>query len=248
MRPTPWPVGRRGWPSGSARMESSSRSISRSTSTGSFVPSTLKSLIPLSAKGLCEAEITAPGAWRDSATAATPGVGSTPRSMTSAPSASRPAEKAAWSSGPERRVSRPTTNVGAGSTRAAARPRASASSAVSSSLATPRTPSVPKRAGGIAVLGLPLGVLRRLAGLLQAVLLRLLLAGVAGEQAGPLERAPQLGVDGDQAAGDAQAQRTRLPGDPAAVDGGVDVVGLRGVGHPKRLGRHHAVRGLGEVL
>ena len=69
---------------------------------------------------------------------------------TSAPSAARPAEKAAWRSGPERRVSRPTTNVGAGRTRAAARPRASASSGVSSSFATPRTPSVPKRVGATA--------------------------------------------------------------------------------------------------
>ena len=43
---------------------SSSRSISLSTSTGSFVPNRLNSLIPLSPKGLCEAEITAPGAWR----------------------------------------------------------------------------------------------------------------------------------------------------------------------------------------
>ena len=93
--------------------------------------------MPLSPKGLCEAEITAPGTLRRSATAATPGVGSTPRSTTSAPSVARPAEKAAWSSGPERRVSRPTTKVGAGRMRAAARPRASASSAVSSSFATP---------------------------------------------------------------------------------------------------------------
>ena len=55
-------------------------------------------------------------------TAATPGVGSTPRSTTSAPSEARPAEKAACRSGPERRVSRPTTKVRAGRTRAAARP------------------------------------------------------------------------------------------------------------------------------
>ena len=64
MRPTPWPVGRRGGRSGSARTASSSRSISPSTSTGSFVPSRLKSLIPLSPNGLCEAEMTAPGALR----------------------------------------------------------------------------------------------------------------------------------------------------------------------------------------
>ena len=62
------------------------------------------------------------------------------------PRTARPADSAACSSGPERRVSRPTRKAGAGSTRAAARPRPSASSAVSSALATPRTPSVPKRA------------------------------------------------------------------------------------------------------
>ena len=120
---------------------------SPSTRRAASVPTRLNSLMPLSPKGLCEAETTAPGALRRSATAATPGVGSTPRSTTSAPSVASPAERAAWSRGPERRVSRPTTKVGAGRIRAVARPRASASSAVSSSFATPRTPSVPKRAG-----------------------------------------------------------------------------------------------------
>src|SRR5580698_2789890 len=248
MRPTPWPVGRRGGRSGSARTASSSRSISPSTSTGSFVPSRLNSLIPLSPNGLCEAEMTAPGAWRDSATAATPGVGSTPRSTTSAPSAARPAEKAAWSRGPERRVSRPTTNVGAGNVRAEARPSANASSAVSSSLATPRTPSVPKRAEPTADRVLPLRVLRSLAGLLQAVLLRLLLPRVAGKQTGPLQRSTVLGVHLTEAAGDAQAHGAGLPRNTATVDRGVDVVGLDRVGDAQRLAQEHAVRGGGEVL
>ena len=117
-----------------------------------------------------------------------------PRSTTSAPSAASPAERAAWRRGPERRVSRPTRKAGAPSTRAAARPRASASSAVSSRWPHPG-PRRCRSAAAAATADLPLGVLRRLAGLLQAVLLALLLAGVAGEEAGPLEGGPQLGVE-----------------------------------------------------
>ena len=55
-----------------------------------------------------------------------------------------PAANAACSIEPEMRVSRPTS-TGPPSTRAAARPRATTSSGVRSALATPRTPSVPKR-------------------------------------------------------------------------------------------------------
>src|SRR5581483_11770939 len=244
MRPTPWPVGRLGGRSGLARIISSSRSTSASTSTGSLVPNRLNSLIPLSPNGLCEAETMAPGCPRTWATVATPGVGRTPRSMTSAPSVARPADSAAWSSGPDRRVSRPTTKAGVGSTRATARPSASASSAVSSSLATPRTPSVPKRAGAT---GSALGVLGRLAGLLEAVLLGLLLPCVTGEETRPLEHRAVLGVDLAEAAGNAEAHGAGLARDTAPVDGGVDVVGLSGVGHPQRLGQEHAVRGRGEV-
>ena len=77
---------------------------------------------------------------------ATPGVGITPTSTTSAPSAQIPATSAASIIGPERRVSRPTTKgCSAPMTRTAARPSAVTSSTVSSSFATPRTPSVPKR-------------------------------------------------------------------------------------------------------
>ena len=67
-------------------------------------------------------------------------------------------------------------------------PSARASSGVSSALATPRTPSVPKRSAMRGPGGSALRVLRRLAGLLEAVLLALLLAGVAGEEAGLLQR------------------------------------------------------------
>ena len=69
------------------------------------------SLMPLSANGLCDAEITAPATPSAAASHATAGVGTTPSSATSTPSAASPATSAASSSGPERRVSRPTTNA-----------------------------------------------------------------------------------------------------------------------------------------
>src|SRR5919206_566243 len=120
----------------------------------------------------------------------------TPASTTSAPSAARPAARAASSIGPDRRVSRASTNGrSAPRTRAAARPSANASSGVSSTLARPRTPSVPKRS--IRGARLALRVLRRLAGLLEAVLLAFLLPGVAGEQPRLLHLGSQVGVEGD---------------------------------------------------
>src|SRR5829696_9604012 len=151
--------------------------------------------------------MTAPGTPSAAASAATAGVGSTPRRSTLTPSAARPAVSAPSRSGPERRGSRPTTKRSPPSTRAAARPRASTSSGVSSSPTRPRTPSVPNRR---VTRGLPLGVLRRLAGLLQAVLLALLLPGVPGEEAGPLEGDAQLRVEGHEGPGDAEAQGAGL--------------------------------------
>ena len=122
----------------------SSASMRSSTSSGSLRPPGANSLMPLSAKGLCEAEIIAPahrlGRGRRRPP---PASGTTPRSSTSTPSAAKPAASAASSRGPEMRVSRPTTTRSPPSTRAAARPRARVSSGVSSVLATPRTPSVP---------------------------------------------------------------------------------------------------------
>src|SRR3954471_20766206 len=104
-------------------------------------------------------------------------------------------------------------------TRAAATDRPSASSAVTSRLARPRTPSVPKMRG-IRV-GSALGVLGRLAGLLQTGLLALDDARVTREQPGLLERGPVgLLVDEVQAPGHAQTQRAGLAGDATAVDAG----------------------------
>src|SRR6202012_5783998 len=116
---------------------------------------------------------------------------------------------------------------------------------VSSLPATPRTPSVPNRrpmtswspstSGGsgsrkqpapqrVGRLGAPglltLGGLSGLPGLFQAVLLALLDPGVAGQEAGLLQRRAVLLIDQDEAAGDPEAQRPGLAGDPAPGDQG----------------------------
>src|SRR5262245_55920750 len=178
--------------------------------------------MPLSPNGLCEAEITAPASVAANATA---GVGATPRSSIETPSLAKPAHNAACNIGPEIRVSRPTAIVDAPSTRAAARPSASTSSGVRSTLATPRTPSVPNRSV-TRRLRLPLGVLRRLAGLLEAVLLRLLLARVAREEAGLLDLRARLRVELGERTGDAEAQGAGLTRDAAAGARRGDVVDL----------------------
>src|SRR5690606_14288270 len=280
MRPSAAPVGTgrspASPPSSAGRRRSSrcsSSSSRRSTSSGSLRPPAANSLMPLSAKGLCDADTIAAGAPSDADHQATAGVGTTPSSTTSTPSLARPAASAASSMGPDRRVSRPTAQRSPPSTRAAARPRARASSGVSSALATPRTPSVPNFNTATPRPTLPpatalagprrsrpatrpawrcsprsaLAVLWRLAGLLQAVLLRLLHPRVAGEEARPLERDPQLGVELNERAGDAEPERPGLAGHAAAAQGGVDVVGLGRVGEPQRLGEHHAVRPRREV-
>src|SRR5437867_9606000 len=175
---------------------------------------------------------------------AAPGVGSTPASSTSAPSEASPAARAASSIGPDRRVSRarrkgdPVPN-----TRAAARPRASANSGVSSTLASPRTPSVPKRR---VTPGLPLGVLGRLPGLLQAVFLALLLPGVPREQPRLLHLGAQVGVERDQRPGDPEAHGAGLAAHPAAGQRAVHVVDLGCLREAQRFGDDHPVGGVGE--
>ena len=111
--------------------------------SSSLRPPGAKNLMPLSPKGLCDAEIMAAATPSALDRWATPGVGSTPMSTTDAPSDARPALSAAASSGPDRRVSRATSQRPAPMARTAARPSETASSGVSSVLATPRTPSVP---------------------------------------------------------------------------------------------------------
>ena len=69
----------------------------------------------------------------------------TPTSTTSTPSAAMPAASADWIIVPDCRVSRPRRKGEPDTIRAAARPRARASSGVRSAPATPRIPSVPNR-------------------------------------------------------------------------------------------------------
>src|SRR5579859_2856411 len=83
---------------------------------------------------------------------------------------------------------------------------------------------------------LALRVLRSLAGPLQAGLLALLLARVAGEEAGLLEDRAELRVALQQRPGQAVGDRAGLAGLAAADDLDAGVVAL-GVGHPE--GRHH---------
>src|ERR1700739_1037491 len=181
---------------------------------------------------------------------------------------------AASSISPLDRGSRPTTATGrpfrpfvavAPSRRADAEPTANASSAVSSRLATPRTPSVPNSRpmrtnfshaptegttleviGYLAAVlapnrdrretGSALRVLRRLARLLQPVLLAFGRARVAGEEAGPLQRRAVLWLHQDQRPSDRQAQCASLAGGPAPVQVCVDVERVHPVdGHQRRL-------------
>jgi len=120
-----------------------------SISSGSFSPSPPNILMPLNSAGLCEAEIMMPASALYFPTRyATAGVGTTPSMMTSAPTEHSPAAQAIASMSDEMRLSMPTTNTGRlrlfpESTAAAAQPRRIASSALSFSLAMPRTPSVP---------------------------------------------------------------------------------------------------------
>src|SRR3954469_7493892 len=156
------------------------------------------------------------------------GVGSTPPSSASPPAAHTPALRAASSMSPDSRVSRRMRTCGravprtARASSTAARPRASASSAVSFVPAAPRTPSVPNRRRTKAA-GLALGELRALAGLLEPGLLALLHARVTREKAAALELAAEVRVRLEERAGDAVAQRVGLGGDAATVHARDDV-------------------------
>src|SRR3954452_23393694 len=135
-----------------------------------------------------------------------------------------PAARAASSISPDSRVSRMTSTRGASASdcSVAARPRARASSAVSSAAAAPRTRSAPKSWRAKAP-RLALAELRTLARLLQAGLLALLDARVAREEAAALELAAQVGIGLKKATVDGLTQATRLRGHAAAVHAGDDV-------------------------
>src|SRR6516165_2916541 len=153
----------------------------------------------------------------------------TPSRSTSTPELASPATTAASRKSPEARESRPSTATGrlspavAGvSTGTAAMAKSIASRAVRSCPATPRTPSVPKirpmSVGPRTSQRLALGVLRSLAGLLEAVLLPLRRPRVAGEEAGLLQRRPVLRVDERERPRQPESQRAGLARDAAAAD------------------------------
>ena len=113
--------------------------------------------MPLSGIGLCEAEIMTPRSTVSSVAVrcATVGVVTTPIRVTSMPALARPAARAWSRNSPEIRVSRPMIARGLEPSarreppnwRAAASPSCSARSAVMSTFANPRTPSVPNILG-----------------------------------------------------------------------------------------------------
>src|SRR5215218_9015471 len=247
------PFSSRTWPARSAAGASSiSASIRASTSSASFTPWPSKNLIPLSWKGLWEAETTAARSSPSRLTRiAAAGVGSTPPSSASPPAAATPAASAASSIGPDSRVSRTirTCGRGASSEAVAARPRAVASSALRNVPASPRTPSVPKSLRS-ALTRPPsaLAELRLLTGLLEAGLAALLDPGVTGEEAAPLEVAAKLGIDLGQGAGDPMADRAGLAADAAAVDADADVDVALVAGDGQRLAGHRLVQGTREEL
>ena len=189
----------------------------------------------MSVHGLWLAEMIAAGharALREErdrrASAATPS-GTDARTLRREPAAGRASMR-----GPDSRVSRPTKNaLGAEHPRRGAAERDDERRReVGVRVAAHAVGAEPQhaRAGR-----LPLGVLRRLAGLLEAVLAALLLARVAREQPGLLQRGPRVGVERDQRTGDAEPDRAGLAADAAAVERRVDVVDLFGLREPQRL-------------
>src|SRR5690554_372997 len=205
--------------------------MASSTASSSLWPPRAKNLMPLSGMGLWDAEITTSrSASTDAVRYATPGVGRTPTSRTSTPAEASPAATADDRNCPDTRVSRPITARGrcpensprSARTAAAATARSTASSAVMSPFARPRTPSVPKRRAMRA--RLTLRVLRSATGLLQTGLLALNDAGVASQEASLLKgRAVGLVIDLIEGASHTEAHCASLPGGTAASDADVDV-------------------------
>src|SRR3569833_1492733 len=101
---------------------------------------------------------------------------------------------------------------------------------------------------GLGSAGTALGVLRSLAGLLQAVLLALRDAGVTGKEAGLLQGGTVLGLDLDERPGDGQTQGAGLAGDTAAVEQADDVVLLALLEDHERLTDELLVHLVREVL
>src|SRR5262249_26304629 len=94
---------------------------------------------------------------------------------------------------------------------------------------------------------LALGVLRSLAGLLQAVLLGLGDARVTGQEAGLLECRPVVRVDLGERASTREPQRAGLTGDATAAKVGDDVERLGLLGNHERLANKLLVHLVREV-
>ena len=167
------------------------------------------------------------------------GVGRTPPSIAVEPPEARPAASARSSAGPERGCRgrrgrapaaperectqaldelrrRPRTTPRTRQSRSSAQTGAGVDEDGVSSKR--RRPGVSKREAR-----LPLRELRPLAGLLQAGLLALDLARVAGEEALALERDARFGIGLDERPGDPVTQRAGLAGDAAAVQPGAEI-------------------------
>jgi len=84
-------------------------SIRLCSASDSFCPPGPNTFRPLSWNALCDADTITPGQLRTRASRATAGVGITSSSMASAPAEATPAETAAASMEPDRRVSTPIT-------------------------------------------------------------------------------------------------------------------------------------------
>ena len=179
--------------------------------------------MPLSANGLCEAEIIAAGtpvALRER----TRPPASAPRRArtTSTPSAREPGDERGLEHRARDRAcrGRSTTAARRPSTRAAARPRredelggelgvGDAADAVGAEAQASRgDPPSDQR----------LEYCGALRAFLRPYFLLSFSRGVAGEEAGLLQRGPQLGVELDERPGDAEAQGAGLAADAAAVD------------------------------
>ena len=211
--------GRRAAPGARAARAAPTRAPSPRSSV-SLRPPGANSFTPLSSNRLWEAEMTAPAPPSVAANQATAGVGTTPNEVTCAPSDVSPATSADSTNGPDNRVSRPTTNCDPPEHREPRRDPAPSTSSrcqvevgdtanpVSTELEHGRT--MPEGGAVRSCPRLPLGVLRSLPCLLEPVLLRFLLTGVAREEAGLLQRGPQLRVDLDQGPGDAEPEGTGL--------------------------------------
>src|SRR5690554_5602061 len=229
--------------------------MASSTASSSLWPPRAKNLMPLSGMGLWDAEITTPrSASREAVKYATPGVGNTPTSSTSTPAEASPAATADDRNCPDTRVSRPMMARGrcpensprSARTAAAATARSTASSAVMSPFARPRTPSVPKRRAMRA--RLTLRVLRSATGLLQTGLLTLNDACVASEEASLLEsRAVGLVVDLIEGPSHTQTHCASLPGGAAAGHANVDIELALDVEQRERVVHFLLVKLVGEV-